>query len=42
MMEKVILAGLRLDDEFEYKMDELKALTKAATQIGRASCRERV
>lgn len=30
MMEKVILAGLRLDDEFEYKMAELEALTKAA------------
>ena len=30
MMEKVILAGLRLDDEFEYKMVELEALTKAA------------
>jgi len=30
MMEKVILAGLRLEDEFEYKMAELEALTKAA------------
>ena len=29
MMEKVILAGLRLEDEFEYKMAELEEIGRA-------------
>ena len=29
-MERMILAGMRLDEQFDYKMDELEALANAA------------